>query len=97
MIPDSFIIETVSNKWLRFPNGFQKATCLIDLPNDLALNINVKTGKIEVHSKKSDGIYKLVGHISMNDDNRIKRRSTLPIERSQFKPISLESSAYAWL
>ena len=97
MIPESNIVETVSHKWLRFPNSFQRATCLVDLPNNTALNINVKTGKIEVHALKSDGVYKLVGYISMGTNQPIKRRSTVPVERSQFRPISYETSAYAWL
>jgi hypothetical protein len=73
MSPESFIIETVSSQWLRFPNGFQKATCIVDLPNDLALNINSKTGKIEVHEKKADGVYKLVGNIKMVNTTKFKQ------------------------
>jgi hypothetical protein len=73
MSPESFIIETVSSQWLRFPNGFQKATCLIDLPNELALNIDSKTGKIEVYEKKADGVYKLVGNIKMVNTTKFKQ------------------------
>lgn len=98
MNPESFIIETVSAKWLRFPKGFQKATCIVDLPNELALNINVINGRIEVHSKKTDGVYKLVGRIHMNSRTKMKRTPlSVTSPQPQFENLSQSVPDVAWL
>jgi hypothetical protein len=63
MIKETQIVETVSGSWLRFPNGFKKLHCLIELPNQLSLNINVKSGSLHVHKKDSNNIYQYLGEL----------------------------------
>jgi hypothetical protein len=57
---NSYLVETATARWLRFPIWFQKGTCLVDLPNDLALNIHAAKGKFEVYTKNADGVYRLL-------------------------------------
>ncbi|WP_010496851.1 hypothetical protein [Paenibacillus elgii] len=68
MSKDTQLVETVSGTWLRFPNGFKKFHCLVELPDQLSLNINTKSGCVHVHKKDSDNVFQYVGelHITAN-------------------------------
>jgi hypothetical protein len=70
----SYLVETASSRWLRVPSWFQKRTCLVDLPNDLALNIQASNGKIEVYSKNTEGIYTLLETVAIEVNALPKRK-----------------------
>lgn len=68
MSPESYLIQTSTSNWLRVPKWFQKGTCFIDLPNDLALNIDALHGKVELHAKDKEGIYRQIGLIHIDKE-----------------------------
>jgi hypothetical protein len=57
------IVETTSGQWLRFPKGFKKSSCLVELSNRISLNIDSKTGKVHVHEKDQNQVYQYVGEV----------------------------------
>ncbi|GLI10141.1 hypothetical protein YDYSG_61740 [Paenibacillus tyrfis] len=63
MSKDTQIVETVSGTWLRFPNNFKKFHCLVELPDQLSLNINTKSGCVHVHKKDCDDVFQYVGKL----------------------------------
>lgn len=65
---DSYLAEAVSGRWLRFPEGFRKASCLVDLPGGIALNVSCRSGRIEIYVKAEDQIYRLFGELALEKD-----------------------------
>ncbi|CAG7633614.1 hypothetical protein PAESOLCIP111_03483 [Paenibacillus solanacearum] len=63
IVKDTQIVETVSGSWLRFPNSFKKFHCLVELPGQLLLNINAKSGNVQVHKMDSNNIYQSIGEL----------------------------------
>lgn len=63
---DTQIVETVSGSWLRFPNSFKKFHCLVELPGQLSLNINVKSGSVQVHKKDGNNVYQSIGELCIS-------------------------------
>jgi len=63
IVKDTQIVETVSGSWLRFPNSFKKFHCLVELPGQFMLNINAKSGNVQVHKKDSNNIYQNIGEL----------------------------------
>ncbi|WP_281882943.1 hypothetical protein [Paenibacillus sp. YYML68] len=66
MNTETQIVETVSGTWLRFPTSFRKFHCLVELPGQLSLNINLKSGLVHVHKKDSNDVYQPVGELSLS-------------------------------
>jgi hypothetical protein len=62
---DSYLVEAVSGRWLRLPASFRKASCVVDLPNGIALNVSLSSGRIEIYSKAEDQIYRFSGEMAL--------------------------------
>lgn len=60
---DTYIVETVTGTWLRFPNSFKKFHCLVELTNQITLNINMKSGSVQVHKKDGNEVYQPIGEL----------------------------------
>lgn len=63
MMKDTQIVETVTGTWLRFPNSFKKFHCLVEMPNQLSLNINLKSGSVHIHKRDGSNVYQPVGEL----------------------------------
>ncbi|ALS24439.1 MULTISPECIES: hypothetical protein [Paenibacillus] len=63
MNKDTQIVETVAGTWLRFPNSFKKSHCLVELPDQISLNINVKNGSVNVYKKDGNHVYQYIGDV----------------------------------
>jgi hypothetical protein len=60
---DTYIVETVTGTWLRFPNSFKKFHCLVELTNQISLNINLKSGSVHVHKRDGNDVYQPIGEL----------------------------------
>jgi hypothetical protein len=60
------LVETVAGNWLRFPDSFKKYHCLIELPGQLTMNINSKSGSIHIHMQDSNNVYQPLGELSLS-------------------------------
>lgn len=65
---ESYLVEAVSGKWLRLPASFRKASCVVDLPNGIALNVSNASGRIEIYAKAEDHIYHYSGEMILETD-----------------------------
>ena len=65
---ESYLIQTAASNWIRVPTWFQKATCFIDLPNDLAVNIHAGSGKMFIYSKDMEGVYRQIGALHIQKE-----------------------------
>ncbi|MBP2442533.1 hypothetical protein J3A68_004621 [Paenibacillus sp. PvP052] len=63
MNKDTQIVETVAGTWLRFPISFKKSHCLVELPDQLSLNINVKNGNVNVYKRDGNNVYQYLGDV----------------------------------
>jgi hypothetical protein len=68
MNKDSYLVEAASGRWLRLPESFRKASCVIDLPGGIALNVSCKSGRIEIYVRAEDQIYRLKGELTLEKD-----------------------------
>lgn len=75
---DTQIVETVSGTWLRFPSSFKKAHCLVELPNQLSLNINMKSGEVHVYKKDANQVYQPFGEMHLSAINQQLHCAILP-------------------
>ncbi|WP_216624688.1 hypothetical protein [Paenibacillus foliorum] len=57
------IVETALGQWLRFPKGFRRSSCLVEVSSHISLNIDSKTGKVQVHKKDHDQVYQYLGEV----------------------------------
>ncbi|MCR8632441.1 hypothetical protein [Paenibacillus radicis (ex Xue et al. 2023)] len=71
------IVETTLGQWLRFPNGFRKSSCLVELSNHISLNIDSKTGKVHVHKKDHNQVYQYLGEVFITASHSQIHCSTL--------------------
>lgn len=62
---DTQIVEAVTGTWLRFPNSFKKFHCLVELPDQLSLNINLKSGSVHIHKMDGNSVYQPVGELML--------------------------------
>jgi hypothetical protein len=60
---ETHIVETVSGSWLRFPNSFKKLHCLVELTSQISLNINIKSGSVQVHKRDANNVYQPIGEL----------------------------------
>ncbi|WP_207802337.1 hypothetical protein [Paenibacillus xerothermodurans] len=74
---DTQIVETALGQWLRFPNTFKKSSCLVELSNQISLNIDTRSGKVHVHEKDHNQVYRYVGEIHITTNNSIMHCSTI--------------------
>ncbi|MDF2922034.1 MAG: hypothetical protein K0R57_948 [Paenibacillaceae bacterium] len=65
---DSYLVEAVSGRWIRLPESFRKASCVVDLPNGIALNVSMKSGRIEIYVQAEDQVYRLSGEMQLEKD-----------------------------
>ncbi|MEK8131779.1 hypothetical protein WMW72_28110 [Paenibacillus filicis] len=65
-IKDTQLVETVAGTWLRFPDSFKKFHCLVELPGQLTMNINSKSGSIHIHKRDSNNVYQPCGELSLS-------------------------------
>lgn len=81
---DSYLVEAVSGRWIRLPNSFRKASYVVDLPNGIALNVSMSSGKIEIYAKEeSDQIYRFSGEMYLEADRQSVNNSTRIIYRNE--------------
>lgn len=67
---DSYLVEAVSGRWLRLPANFRKASCVVDLPNGIALNVSATSGRIEIYAKAEDQVYRFSGEMFLETDQQ---------------------------
>ncbi|MCZ8514923.1 hypothetical protein O9H85_21360 [Paenibacillus filicis] len=75
---DTQIVETITGSWLRFPNSFKKFHCLVELPNELSLNINMKSGAVHVHKIDTNNVYQPYGELVVGSVNHQLHCSVIP-------------------
>lgn len=85
---DSYLVEAVSGKWLRLPIGFHKASCVVDLPNGIALNVSKTSGKIEIYAQAEDQIYYFSGEMVLETDWQCPERTAKITYNHQSKLLS---------
>jgi hypothetical protein len=73
---DSYLVEAVSGRWLRLPSSFRKASYVVDLPNDIALNVSMSSGRIEIYAKEDDQVYRFSGEMYLEADRQSVYNST---------------------
>lgn len=76
MMRDSYLVEAVSGRWLRLPSSFRKASYVVDLPNGIALNVSMTSGRIEIYAKEEDQIYRFSGEMYLEADRQSVFNST---------------------
>lgn len=79
---ESFLVEAVSGKWLRLPSSFRKSSCVVDLPNGIALNIDLRSGCIEIYAKSEDQVYQFSGEMYLEADRKTLLNSAKIIYRN---------------
>jgi hypothetical protein len=60
------IIQTASGKWLRFPNHFKQTPCLVELPDQLAISVDIHSGSIHVHKIDHEQVYQHIGDVAIS-------------------------------
>lgn len=80
---DSYLVEAVSGKWLRLPTSFRKASCVVDLPNGIALNISFASGRIEIYAKAEDQVYRFFGEMVLEADQQSALSNTRIIHKNE--------------
>lgn len=73
---DSYLVEAVSGRWLRLPNSFRKASYVVDLPNGIALNVSMSSGRIEIYAEEEDQVYRFSGEMYLEADRQSVYNST---------------------
>lgn len=85
-------METISGSWLRFPNSFKKFHCLVELPNQLSLNINLKSGTVHVHKKDTNNVYQPFGELVVSSVNNQLHCTAIPHSLNETEVVSIQQS-----
>ena len=80
---DSYLVEAVSGRWLRLPESFRKASYVVDLPNGIALNVSLTSGRIEIYAKEEDQVYRFSGEMYLEADRQSVYNSTRIIYKNE--------------
>lgn len=64
------LVESVSGKWHRCTSSLHTATMVLEMPNDVLLGIHVHTGRIDVLTKNTDGIFEYTADFSVLNDEK---------------------------
>ncbi|WP_438448830.1 hypothetical protein [Gorillibacterium sp. sgz5001074] len=80
---DSYLVEAVSGRWLRLPNSFRKASYVVDLPNGIALNVSMTSGRIEIYAEEDDQVYRFSGEMYLEADRQSVYNSTRIIYKNE--------------
>lgn len=84
---DSYLVEAVSGRWLRLPNSFRKASYVVDLPNGIALNVSMSSGRIEIYAEEEDQVYRFSGEMYLEADRQSVFNSTRIIYKNEPKAL----------
>lgn len=84
---DTYLVEAVSGKWLRLPSSFRKASYVVDLPNGIALNVSLVSGRIEIYAKEEDQVYRFSGEMYLEADRQSVHNSTRIIYQNEPKAL----------
>lgn len=55
---DFHLVESVSGEWIKLPDNFRKGSCVVHLPDGIALNIDAKSSCIDIYAKSEDQVYR---------------------------------------
>lgn len=85
MEKDTYLVESVSGKWVRLPANFRKASYVLDLPNGVLLNVHAANGCIELYTKAEDQVYRYSGEIYVEADRKPSQQATRIIYKNESK------------
>lgn len=73
---DTFLVESVSGKWVRLPANFRKASYVLDLPNGVLLNVHASNGCIELYTKAENQVYRYSGEMYLEAERKPSQHAT---------------------
>lgn len=76
MEKETFLVESVSGKWVRLPSNFRKASYVLELPNGILLNVHASNGCIELYTKAEDQVYRYSGELFLEADPKQPHQTT---------------------
>lgn len=92
MNKDTQLVETVAGTWIRFPNGFKKSHCLVELPDQISLNINVKDGNVNVYKKDGNNVYQYIGDVFISSAGSQLQCSAVSAQKQETNDRPLKQS-----